>query len=251
MKKILKNKLLDYIGVNLDEHKILKSFLNPHYQQHNVARLQHLDSLGLDLNNKTVLEFGAGIGDHSLFYLYKNCKVIATDGRPELVEFIKTRLNIDARVLDAELQLTEIGELPKVEIIHCYGFLYHISNPQQFIEAIKNKCDLLVLETCVSSDEKEIDPHVVSEVKSHLSQATSGMGCRPSRKWLEKVLRDNFSYVYFPKTQPKHPEFKNDWTKPLADTGNNYVRAVFIASAKPIDNKKLTTQLPVIYEQWS
>lgn len=250
MKKIIKNKLLDYIGVDLEEHKIIQSFLNPHYQQHNVARLQHLESLKLDLDYKTVFEFGAGIGDHSLFYLYKNCRVIASDGRPELVEFIKRRLNIETTVLDAETQFSKISLMPKVDIIHCYGFLYHISNPLEYIQAIKEKCDLFLLETCVSSDEKEPGPYIVDEVQAHLSQATSGKGCRPSRLWIDKVLKNNFKHVYYPKTQPKHPEFKTDWTKPLVDAGTNYLRCVFIASNTPIQNDKLSETLPKVYVPW-
>lgn len=250
MRKLIKNKILDYFGINLEENKIIQSFLNPNYQQHNVARLQHLESLKLDLDNKTVLEFGAGIGDHSLFYLYKNCRVIATDGRPELVNFIRKRLNIEAFVLDAETQLSKIESMPKVDIIHCYGFLYHISNPLEFIQAIKNKCNLLLLETCVSSDEKEPAPYIVNEVQAHLSQATSGKGCRPSRLWLDKILRENFAHVYYPKTQPKHPEFKTDWTKPLTDTGTNYLRCVFIASNFPVKNENLTMDIPKVYQTW-
>src|SRR5690242_1107048 len=52
-------------------------FLSPAYQQHNVARLQHLDSLGLPVCGKRVLELGAGVGDHTIFYLHRNCKVLA------------------------------------------------------------------------------------------------------------------------------------------------------------------------------
>src|SRR5438045_257276 len=50
---------------------IYAEFLSPAYQSHNIARLQHLDSLGLDLSGKRVLEVGAGVGDHTLFYLYR------------------------------------------------------------------------------------------------------------------------------------------------------------------------------------
>ena len=44
-------------------------FLSKHYQMHNVARLSHLESLGLPINGKSVMEFGAGIGDHTFYYL--------------------------------------------------------------------------------------------------------------------------------------------------------------------------------------
>src|ERR1051326_7281244 len=61
------------------DRRIYADFLWPEYQQHNVSRLQHLESLGLDLAKKSVLELGAGIGDHSLFYLYRNCRVLAVE----------------------------------------------------------------------------------------------------------------------------------------------------------------------------
>ncbi len=45
----------------LRDWKIYAEFSAPAYQRHNVARLQHLDSLGLDLARKSVLEVGAGV----------------------------------------------------------------------------------------------------------------------------------------------------------------------------------------------
>jgi cyclopropane fatty-acyl-phospholipid synthase-like methyltransferase len=250
MKSSIRQLLLKRMGIDSDEFNILKSFVNPHYQQHNVARLAHLDSLGLPIANKRVLEFGAGIGDHSLFYLYKNCNVTATDGREELVKFIHERLNIKTLKLDIETDLQQIKNLEKTDIIHCYGILYHISNPAQFIEAIRGKSDMLFLETCVSSDEKKPDVYIVDEEKAHLSQATSGKGCRPSRKWLYDALKSCFKYVYLPKTQPKHPQFAEDWRQPIPDRGTDYLRCVFIASNEKINNDKLTENIPIIYEKW-
>ncbi len=60
-------------------------FLSKHYQMHNVARLSHLESLGLPINGKSVMEFGAGIGDHTFYYLTKGCRMVTTDVRSELV----------------------------------------------------------------------------------------------------------------------------------------------------------------------
>ena len=84
-----------------------------------------------------------------------------------------------------------------------------------------------------------------------MSQATSGQGCRPSRVWIEQTLKERFKYVYFPKTQPKHSEFKNDWNKPVEDRGAKYARCIFIASNHEIINDKLTTTLPKVYEKWN
>lgn len=39
------------------------------YLRHNARRLEHLASLGLPITGRSVLEVGAGIGDHSHFYI--------------------------------------------------------------------------------------------------------------------------------------------------------------------------------------
>ncbi|MEG4231950.1 hypothetical protein QUA40_07545 [Microcoleus sp. Pol11C3] len=52
------------------------------YLRHNQRKLEHLASLGLDIVGKTVLELGAGIGDHTSFFRDRSCEVIVTEGRP-------------------------------------------------------------------------------------------------------------------------------------------------------------------------
>ena len=59
-----------------------KSFRGGHYQRHNARRQEHLASLQLDLAGKRVLEVGAGIGDHTTFFLDRECTVVATEPRP-------------------------------------------------------------------------------------------------------------------------------------------------------------------------
>lgn len=49
------------------------------YLRHNARRQEHLATLGLDLGNKSVLEVGAGIGDHTQFFLDRGCKVLCTE----------------------------------------------------------------------------------------------------------------------------------------------------------------------------
>ena len=235
---------------NLKQIKInrFRDFLNSHYQWHNISKFQHLESLGLDLNNKSVLEFGAGIGDHTIYWLIKNCKVLPTDSRKELVDFIIWRLDIKAEVLDIENEIERIKKLPFFDIIYCYGTLYHIKNPGEFLDSIRGKSKMLLLETCVSDDHKPDGIYLTGENKKILTQANSGIGCRPTRRWIVKKFRENYKYVYFPKTQPKHPEFPTDWTIDYKE--GKLIRAIFIASNEEIKSSMLTTELPTIYEPW-
>lgn len=221
-------------------------FMRGDYQQHNVARLSHLESLNLDLKKKTVLEFGSGIGDHSIFYLYKGCKVVASDARIELVKYIKERLGIECLKFDAENDLPKLKSLPKFDLIHCYGLLYHINNPEEFILKIANNTDLLLLETCVSPDSATYGPNFIEEPKKDPTQAISGLGCRPTRQWILDVLQQQFKFVYFPKTQPDHPEFPKDWTSP-PPSKKTLIRAIFIASKNELNNTNLTNMLPTKY----
>lgn len=224
------------------------TFLNHLYQMHNLRRLQHLESLGLDLNNKKVVEFGAGIGDHTLYYLFKNCTVLPTEGRKELVDQIKGRYEIDAIEIDVEKDLDKIKALHGFDIVHCYGLLYHINNPKTFIESIKNVGETFLLETAVSEDTMPDGPHLVKENQEFPTQAISGQGCRPTRTWLLETLRANFPHVYMPLTQPKHEQFPNDWTQDLS--GMKMKRAIFIASHKKLDLPILSTELPKVYKSW-
>jgi hypothetical protein len=228
--------------------KIIKHFLAPNYQKINVARLQHLESLGLDLNNKKVIEFGAGIGDHTIFYLFKNGEVLPTEGRKELCDFISNRFDIKTLKIDAEKELDLLKTLPHFDIIHCYGLLYHINNPEEFIKKIKNIGDILLLETCVSPEDNLKECRISEDVKNN-TQAVSGVGCRPSRSWLFNVLKQNFNYVYLPYTQPKHPQFPLSWNNEKIKAGQ-LTRCVFVASHRPLLNESLCDYLLSEYRIW-
>jgi 2-polyprenyl-3-methyl-5-hydroxy-6-metoxy-1,4-benzoquinol methylase len=69
----------------------IENFLNEPYQRHNRRRQEHLASLRLPLSGKRVLEFGAGIGDHTSFLLDRGCTVTVTDAPEENVRFARTR----------------------------------------------------------------------------------------------------------------------------------------------------------------
>lgn len=223
-------------------------FLSKQYQMHNVARLSHLESLGLPINGKSVIEFGAGIGDHTFYYLTKGCRMVTTDVRSELVEFIKKRFDVEAFIINAETDMDKIRKFDKCDIVHCYGLLYHIKNPEEFLHSLNDKCDLLLLETCVSHDLRPDGEHIVSEDIENPTQAISGHGCRPTRRWIYNVLKAKFPFVYFPKTQPDHPEFPLNWGIEMEDR-IKLIRAVFIASLKDLGhNPNLTLSLPLNYD---
>ncbi len=217
-------------------------FHSAHYLRHNQRRLEHLASLGLPLAGKTVLEVGAGLGDHTNFFLDRGCRVTVSDGRAELVAALRGRFpELKVALLDLDRPDPTFHEV--AEVVHCYGTLYHLSRPLQALEFLSRCCSgMLLLETCVSYGDRE-ELKLVPERAYSPSQAVSGQGCRPTRPWIYARLKGFFEYVYLPTTQPWHEEFPLDWTSRPSTTAG-LTRAVFVASRQPLSNPLLDETIP-------
>ena len=187
-----------------------------------------------------MLELGAGVGDHTSFFLDRGCRVIVTEPRPENREVIRARHGGEVSALDLE----DPGDPVPAEIVYCYGVLYHLARPAATLDWIA-ACNpgLLLLETCVSP-RPGLAVFPVDE-DPHLPQyAVSGRGCRPTRPWLLQALADRFAHAYVTTTQPWHEEFPLDWTDPTLDE-RPLVRSVFVASSSPLTSRFLTSDLPM------
>ena len=187
-------------------------FLSYHYLRHNQRRLEHLAGLGLNIAGSTVLEVGAGIGDHTSFFIDRGCQVVSNDARQENIRILRSRYAVRVLYLDLDDSPETFNE--QFDIVYCYGLLYHLKNPTKAIEFMSSCCrKMLLLETCVSfGNEDFLNP--VIENAANPSQAISGKGCRPTRRWVYNQLKRHFEFVYLPITQPNHEEFPIDWTSP-------------------------------------
>jgi hypothetical protein len=211
------------------------------YRRHNQRRLEHLASLGLEMADSSVLEVGAGVGDHTSFFLDRGCRVVSTDARPENVKALGSRYPaIEVRHLDLDSP-DALGA--SFDIVYCYGLLYHLTRPAEAIEFMDGCCRrLLLVETCVSfGDGESVNP--CAEPAAVASQSVSGRGCRPTRPWVYGQLRRHFEHVYMPTTQPYHEQFPVDWT--TAPPPNTLTRAVFIASRQELANELLVEGIPM------
>ena len=214
------------------------------YLRHNARRLEHLASLRIPVAGKRVLELGAGIGDHTAYYLDRGCHVTSAEARPENLEVLRNRysgpgMTIVPMDLDSP---SEIHGKP-FDVVHCYGLLYHLKNPQECLGFISAHCGgMLFLETCVSFG-TGIAIHALQEDRNSASQAFSGWGCRPTRPWVFGQLEKHFQYVFCPTTQPNHEEFPIDWTAPEKQKAP-LQRAIFVASRSQIKNDQLVPFLP-------
>ncbi|MBI3879806.1 MAG: class I SAM-dependent methyltransferase [Verrucomicrobia bacterium] len=199
-----------------------RAFSTQGYARHNARRLEHLASLHLPVAGLSVLEVGAGIGDHTTYFLDRGCKVTTTEARAESVELLRQRF-------------------PGVDV-QALGLLYHLGKPAEAIAFMAKNCTRhLFLETWGSFGDEKAE-HLVEEVQRNPTQSFSGKGCRPTRPWLFAELKKHFEFVYCPTTQPNHPEFPLDWTD-RAKHPSPYTRMVFIASRVPIKSELLSPTL--------
>jgi len=216
-------------------------FLEPEAQRINRARLEHLATLGLDLDHKRVLEVGAGIGLHTWFFEQRGCNVLSTDGAPaNVAEMMRRWPDRQLGVLDLD-HPGDLDALGIFDVVFCYGTLYHLRDPDGALARIaKVSGDIILLETVVSRGaHAELNP--VQE-PAIANQAVSGIGCRPTRAWVMSALRRHFGHAYTTLDQPDYPDFTTDWSV-IGHNGN--LRAVFIGARRPLALPALTGSLPI------
>jgi 2-polyprenyl-3-methyl-5-hydroxy-6-metoxy-1,4-benzoquinol methylase len=125
------------------------AFHSDSYLEITFRRLEHLSSLQINFDGKSVLELGAGIGDLTGYFVSRSCKVTSTDSRPQLVKILQKRFkHIEASLLDLEKNLP--NNVKPHQVVFSYGVLHHVSNPRKTISLMSDlTTELLILETCV------------------------------------------------------------------------------------------------------
>lgn len=220
-----------------------QNFTHDRYQRHNKRRQEHLATLALPIAGASVLEVGAGIGDHTSFFLDRGCRVTATDARPENVEFMAARHpGIATAVFDPE---APGSPAPAVhDIVYCYGLLYHLADPATALARMAPLARrMLLLETCVSFGAGSL-VNSVEEDLGDITQSIRGRGCRPTRRWVFERLQALFPHAYATRTQPWHEEFPLDWRGPAPASETGLHRMVFVASREPLASAALQPSVP-------
>ncbi len=206
----------------------------------NLARMEWLSRLALDVSGKRVLDAGAGVGHFSRYYAERGATVVALEGRAENVAVFKQRHpGIDAHTID--VQADDFGWLGAFDIVHCFGLLYHLDSPVIALRRLQGVCqEVLLLETMVCDSARAV--MVLADETYTVNQALAGVGCRPSPTFVALALnRVGFSYVYGAQEPPDHPDFRFEWRNNMdavRDGGN--LRCVFVASRQALTNPALT-----------
>jgi SAM-dependent methyltransferase len=207
----------------------------------NRARLDHLASLNLPIEGRRVLEVGAGVGRLTGFFLDRGCEVVATEARDHNVAELARRRSVTARVANVEESLSDLG---RFDVVFCYGLLYHLESPIRALRNMAAVCDdLLLLETMVCDSRLPV-LRLEDETLS-VNQALAGLAHRPSPSYVALAAnRVGFEHVYIATEPPKHSDFQFEWRDNLDNARDGVLlRAVFVASRRPLEAKGLTPLL--------
>jgi len=217
----------------------LEGFETPEAQAINKARLDHLDSLGLPLDGRTVLDVGSGPGHLAQYFVARGCDVLSTDAREENVRRLQELYpGHQADTIDVERD--SLDALGRFDVVFCYGLLYHLESPVLALRKLASVCDdLLLVETMVCDSPLPV-LRLEDEYLS-LNQALRGIAHRPSPAWVAMVLdRIGMHNVYLAAEPPAHPDYRFDRLHGLETARDGHLlRAVFVASWNALDNDRL------------
>jgi cyclopropane fatty-acyl-phospholipid synthase-like methyltransferase len=167
-------------------------FDGPVYVEARQARLRnlfaHIDPAGLA--GKRVLELGCGTGELGQAFVEHGATVVSVDARQAHIAELRARYpGREAHV--ADLEAWDPGTLGRFDAILCFGVLYHLATPMDFLAACTRASDTLYLETVVVDSSK---PTCLPADEAGDDQAFSRRGCRPSPSWITDTLaRQGFS----------------------------------------------------------
>src|ERR1700722_3897891 len=94
----------------------------------NRARLAHLESLGLPLSGKSVLDAGCGVGHLAQFFVERGCRTVCVDARSENIDRLRM-LYPHSEAAVANVETDRLADFGVFDIVFCYGLLYHVANP--------------------------------------------------------------------------------------------------------------------------
>jgi tRNA (mo5U34)-methyltransferase len=181
-----------------------------------------------ELDFRTALDVGCGVGYFSAMLRDLGLRVTATDARSENITEAHNRFpGIDFYVADAEEP--SLADLGTFDLVLCFGLLYHLENPLRAfrnLRALTRK--LLLLESMAVENEQPF--FLLLDEPEGEDQSLRAVSCYPSEGAMIKMAyRAGFPHVYRFRELPNHEDFR-------AATGRARARTVIAASVPPLDS---------------
>ena len=211
----------------------------------NRARMDHLDSLELQFQDRSVLDAGCGVGHLAQFFVQRGCRVVCVDGRQENIERLQVLYpGLEAHV--ANVETDRLSRYGKFDVVLSYGLLYHLENPVAGLRNLADACaEILLIETVVSDHHLPL-LRLEDEPCETPNQTLQTFGSRPTPAFVALLLkRLGFPFVYGPTEPPAHPDFQFEWLDNLECRRNGHLlRYVFVASRRELNSSSLVRLQP-------
>jgi SAM-dependent methyltransferase len=206
-----------------------------HYELLNSSRAavvsELLSEVKNQLNLRTAVDVGCGLGFFSRLLQSLGLDVTAVDGRQGNVEEAERRSpGVAFRQFDAEdPRLRELGQF---DLVFCFGLLYHLENPLQALRHLHAMTrHLLFVEGVIFPGDEPTMALVEEEI--HEDQGLNHIAFYPTEACLVKMMyRCGFETVYGLAEQPKHPDYH-------CNGDARRVRTVLLGARSPIASRLL------------
>lgn len=162
-----------------------------HYKQWNNSRLNGIKKyIGTDIfKNIEVLDLGTGDGFFGQWCNSVGSNVTCVDIRKEYLDMIKKK---NSKIRTMSIDCDGPINIGQFDLIIHFSLLQHISNVDQHLKSLKNKCKYMLLESEVlNTDQKLINK--ITEKGPDLS--FYGTGSRCSASYIEEIL-DQIGFKY-------------------------------------------------------
>lgn len=227
----------------------MSPFDTPEALELNRARIEHLESLNLDLKGKRVLDVGCGVGHFSKWFVEQGARVVGLDIRSDNLELAHDRGLEESWQVHIEADGLTVHFPPKFDIVFCYGLLYHLENPLRALRNMAALCDgILLLETIVCDHPAPL-LMLRKENPALEDQGVSNLSTVPTPNFMLAALKTiGFQYVYWaPDIQ--HPQFQWVANRDLTcDRSGAPIRMAFSASRQPLGVS--ASRQPTCTQQW-
>ncbi len=205
-------------------------FDQPHYSALNKAReealQQFLESVGKQLQLRSAVDVGCGVGYFSALLRTLRFDVLGLDGRRENLDEAEARVpGVEFRLANAED--SRICSFGKFDLTLCFGLLYHLENP---FAAIRNLFALtgkvaIVEGMCLPGSEPILG---IRDEGPTEDQGLCHIALYPTENSLVKLLhRSGFPFVYRFRTPPAHQDYRTSRAR-------KQVRTMLAASTVPL-----------------
>jgi SAM-dependent methyltransferase len=210
-------------------------FDQPFYREITDARLEHLATLGLPVEGRSVIDVGCGIGRLSEFFVSRGCDVLCVDGREDNIAQLRA-LYPGRRAAVVDVESDELVAHGSFDVVFCYGLLYHLADPLAFLRRAATICrELLIVETCITDSEERV--LFLVDDPDDPTMSLSRVASRPSPAFVATSLRlSGFEHVYSPIRLPRHKDFEYERRNDLSHLRDgNVMRDVFVASRTALE----------------